>query len=190
MREPHPLYTTRVAAPATEILGAIKDAAEDWGASWTAAGDGESAGGSLHLPVIAGLRRGFQEGRMTVDDGAGEGGRTVRFQVERQTYRLWRPAIALLLVAAWGGVMSVIWPFWPHLLPYVPIGLVLAFSAWFLIVPRLRNEGAEDFLSMVSAYAEGPEEGSAPGPEGPEQAADLDADRSGELPGRWNGEVR
>jgi hypothetical protein len=203
--EATPHYSARVAAPAAEVLTAIKDAAEDWGASWEASDAGASAGGSLHLPVIAGLRRGFQEGRVTVEEGAGDAARSVLFEVERQSYRLWTPAIALLLVAAWGGVLSVIWPFWPHLLPYVPIGLVLAFSAWFLIVPRLRHEGAEEFLGMVSAYAEGaegPEDEPGADPETPQEGFDLAAERSGdlagdgtgdipgELPGRWNGEVR
>jgi len=188
--EPTPLYTAQVAAPAKTILAAIEDVAEDWGASWEPSGAAADAGGDLHLPVIAGLRRGFQEGRVTVEDGSDGEERSVRFQVERQSYRLWTPAIALLLVAAWGGLMSVIWPFWPHLLPYVPIGLVLAFSAWFLIVPRLRNEGADDFLGMVGAYAEGEREeleaDGGPPPDDP----DLAGDRPGDLPGRWNGEVR
>ncbi len=204
MPEPNPLYTTRVAAPAAEVLTAIKDAAEDWGASWEPSGGGTAAGGTLHLPVVAGLRRGFQEGRVVVEDGAGgkKGAGdvlSVRFQVERQSYRLWTPAIALLLVAAWGGVMSVIWPFWPHLLRFVPIGLVLAFSAWFLIVPRLRNEGAEEFLGMVEAYAQEelvePVDAEPGVPDGgPGHIDDLQRSSRGEipgkLPGQWNGEVR
>jgi len=185
--EPTPLFTTHVAAEAPEVLAAIKDAAEDWGATWKPSDDGAAAEGTLHLPVIAGLRRGFQEGRVTVEGAADGAGRAVRFQVERQSYRLWKPAIALLLVAAWGGIVSVLWPFWPRLLQYVPIGLVLAFSAWFLIVPRLRNEGADDFLNMVGAYADGEPE---PAPEPPEDGAGLSGTVPGELPGRWNGEVR
>jgi len=188
--EPNPLYTTLVAAPAAEILAALEDAAEDWGASWEPSARGTAAGGRLHLPVVAGLRRGFQEGRVTVAEEGNEGSRSVHFAVERQSYRLWTPAIALLLVAAYGGVVSVLWPFWPRLLQQVPLGLVLAFSAWFLIVPRLRNEGADEFLGMVSAYAEQPEDDSEPGGERVDDVPEGGGELAGELPGRWNGEVR
>lgn len=199
--DPAAVYTSAVAAPADETLSALKEAAEDWGASWEPSDASSGSGGKLHLPVIAGLRRGFEEGHVTVEDvqkgknGAKGDGCSVRFQVERSSYRLWTPAILLLLVAAWGGIISILWPFWPSLLSQVPIGLVLAFSAWFLIVPRLRNEGAEDFLAMVGAYAEGepevdPEADPDMGDGPPALDEDLGTDLTGQLPGRWNGEVR
>jgi len=51
------------------------------------------------------------------------------------------------------------------------VGALLGLSAWFLIVSQLRNEGADEFLEMVAALAEAPEE-----PGEPETEPETDAE--------------
>ena len=159
MSSPSEPYRVRVAAGREETLAAVSSAAEDWGAGWEPSG----RGGSLELPVRAGLRHGHQRGRIEVEHAAGspadrEGRTEVLFRVERSEYRLWIAAIVILLLSAAGGVLTVIWPFWPELLELAAFGAVIALSGWFLVVTRLRNQGAEEFLETVAAYAEGEEE--------------------------------
>ena len=63
-----------------------------------------------------------------------------------------------------GGISAVLWPLFPErLLPFVPLGLVMAIGAWLLIVSRLRSAGPQDFLDTVAELAE--EEGKPKGEE-------------------------
>lgn len=151
--EPH---RVRVSASPGDALAAVGQAAEDWGAAWSRSGDG----GSLELPVRAGLRHGLRVGRIEVErvrppqGRGGEEGTEVRFVGERSEYQVWLAAVVILLLSAAGGVMTVIWPFWPELLELAAIGAVIALSGWFLVVSRLRNQGVEEFLETVAAYAD------------------------------------
>lgn len=142
------------------VLEAVDRAAEDWGAGWEAG----ASGGRLELPVSAGLRHGRVSARVDLrdlpdlrDGGSGaEGPRTeITLRPERTEYHLWTPAVVVLVVAVAGALLTVLWPFFPKLLPIAPFGAILGLSAWFLIITRLQNRGPEEFLALVVAHAGG-----------------------------------
>jgi hypothetical protein len=143
------------------VLRAVERAAEDWGAGWQAG----ISGWRLELPVSAGLRHGRMSARVDLEGLEGlegssagrstgdEGPRTrVVLRPERAEYHLWTPAVVILVVAVAGALLTVIWPFFPKLLPLAPIGAILGLSAWFLIVTRLQNRGPEEFLALVAGH--------------------------------------
>lgn len=156
MSEPESLFTIQIPVSPPEALEAIGVAADEWGALWTAGLDG----GDLRLPVTVGLRQGRQDGRVSVR-AHGEGCE-VQFRVERSEYYLWVQAVVILAIGALGGVMTVLWPFWPQLLEVAPFGAVLAFSAWLLVVARLENRSAQEFLEAVGSFATAPEDDGDP----------------------------
>ena len=147
-------WSERVRGEPPLVLEAVERAAEDWGAGWRA-DDGDRPGGRLELPVSAGLRHGRLTARVEVtharpDEAASE----VTLTAERSEYHLWTPAVVILLIAAAGALLTVLWPFFPEaLLPAAPVGAILGLSAWFLIITRLQNRGAEEFLALVVAHA-------------------------------------
>jgi hypothetical protein len=142
-------------APPAALL-AVGSAAAEWGAEFQPGGEG----GQLHLPVVAGLRRGLLSGPMVVA-AAGEGSR-VAFRPVTQDYYLETTVIALLVVAGAGAVLTVIWPLFPELLPGAPLGAVLAVAGWLLVAPRLRGKGPEEFLASVAAHADQGDAGTSP----------------------------
>lgn len=146
-------YSIRVEAEPPAALAAVGRAAEDWGAAWEAG----ISGGRLELPVSAGLRHGRLSGRIEVS-GAGRGEAEVSLRPERSEYHLWVAAVVILVLAAGGAILTVIWPFYPELLAAAPFGAVLALSAWFLVITRLQNRGPEEFLELVAAHAESPDD--------------------------------
>lgn len=135
-------------------LKAVRDAADDWTAAW----EPGIAGGRVELPVSAGLRHGRLTGRVDVAS-AGAGHTDVVLHPERTEYRLWLPAVAVLLIAAAGGALTVLWPFYPELLPLAPFGAVFALVGWFLVISRLQNRGPQEFLELVALHAGGTGEG-------------------------------
>lgn len=140
--------------PPDLVMAAVVRAAEAWGAEL----DRQEMGGRLHLPFVSGLRRGLVSGRLTVEPIA-DGSRVV-FRAEESTHYLQTSSVAFLLIAAAGGLLTVIWPFYPQMLPIAPFGAILALGGWFLVISRLRSSGPEEFLAAVAAEA-----GGAPPPE-------------------------
>jgi hypothetical protein len=138
----HAIDLPHTPAEAWRALGA---AAEDWGADL----ERRAAGGELRLPVVAGLRRGLLSGPVAVE-AAGTGSRVV-FRPAAQDYWLETSAVAVLVMAGAGALLTVAWPLFPKLLPGAPFGAVLALSGWFLVVSRLRGKGPADFLRSVAA---------------------------------------
>jgi len=128
-------------------LDLVAEAAELWGGSFEAAG----SGGRVVLPVQAGLRHGRLEGRIVLV--ATEGASRLTLEAETVSYWLHRPAVTLLVVAAAGAASTVLWPFVPGLRPLLPLGFVVAFIAWFLVVARLQNRGPSEFMATVEALA-------------------------------------
>ena len=57
----------------------------------------------------------------------------------------------VLLFATAGGILTVLWPFFPDLLAVAPFGAVIALGGWFLVITRLRTSGPDEFLEAVAA---------------------------------------
>lgn len=123
----------------------MEKAAEAWGAEWS------RSGGRLVMPVTAGLRDGRLAGRLWVEPAAA--GSAVVLRVEERTDRLRTRAVALLVLAAAGGLIGMLWPFFPALLPFLPLALVLVVGAWFLVISRLTTSGPEELLELVRELA-------------------------------------
>jgi hypothetical protein len=143
-----PEHVIHLPCPPPAALAAVRRAAEDWGAEIERDGDAFR----LHLPVIAGLRRGVVWGPLSVRPA--EAGACVAFLAEESDYYVHTAAVVILLLAAVGSVFTFLWPFFPELLPIAPFGAVLALGGWFLVINRLRTSGPEDFLLAVEAQAD------------------------------------
>ena len=140
--------------PPDLVIAAVARAAEAWGAEL----ERQGMGGRLHLPFVSGLRRGLVSGPLTVEP-IPDGSRVV-FRAEESSHYVQTSSVAFLLIAAVGGLLTVIWPFFPKMLPIAPFGAILALGGWFLVITRLRASGPDEFLAVVSAEA-----GGAPPPE-------------------------
>jgi hypothetical protein len=55
-----------------------------------------------------------------------------------------------------GGLLTVLWPFFPRLLEIAPFGAVIALGGWFLVISRLRTSGPDEFLEAVAAQEDAP----------------------------------
>jgi hypothetical protein len=132
------------------VLAALRRAADDWGAELRREG-GEQW---LHLPVVHGLRRGRVSGPVRVDPLPEEGARIVFSPVESDLYTQTSSVLVLLMAIA-GALLTLLWPFFPRLLPVSPFGAILALGGWFLVLSRLRTSGPDEFLVMVAAEAAG-----------------------------------
>jgi hypothetical protein len=135
-----------------KALAAVGRTAEDWGAELQP-GTAGTTGGRLRLPVVAGLRRGLITGAVEVQ--AATGGSRVVFRPETSVYHVQTASVVVLLLAVCGGLLTVLWPFFPELLAIAPFGALLALGGWFLVISRLRSAGPEEFLAAVAAQGEG-----------------------------------
>lgn len=142
-----------VEASPDEALEAVAVAAEMWSAAWEA----KPGGGRLHLPVLAGIRR----GRLLagVEVRATPAGSEVQLHVEQTEYEVNRPAVLFLVLGALGGLVTVLLPLFPkQLINFLPLAIVLLVGAWLLVASRLRTAGPRDFLDTVVELVE-PHEG-------------------------------
>ena len=145
-------HSLELAEDPVTSLNLVAMAAEGWGGLWQA--DGQR-GGRLGLPVMAGLRRGWVAGELTVEP-AGDGSR-LTYKIDKSEYKVQRAPFMMLVVAALGAVVITIAPLFPVLLRLVPLGIVLCLIAWFFVVARLRNSGPEEFfedLARESSHTE------------------------------------
>lgn|SRR6185369_200890 len=140
-----------LAGPPEAALAAVGRAAETWGAEL----ERQGLGGRLRLPIVAGLRRGLLAGPLSVEETP-KGSRVV-FQPDESAQAVQMAPLLLLLLAGAGGVLTILWPFYPQLLPLSSFGAVVALGGWFLVISRLRTSGPQEFLAMVAAEAEGAE---------------------------------
>lgn len=129
-------------------LAALRRAAEDWGAELRK----EQGASWLYLPVVQGLKRGLVSGPVRVEPT--EEGARVAFDPRESHLYVQMAPVFILLVAAAGALMTVLWPFFPNLLPVAPFGALLALGGWFLVLNRLRTSGPDEFLLMVEAQAD------------------------------------
>jgi hypothetical protein len=135
----------RFSASRDRVLEAIAGTAAEWDATWQPGSESEP--GTLYLPIVAGLRRGFLEaGITTAPDGSGV---EVRVEPLREELHLQWNAVVVLGLAALGALTAVLWPFVPALQPLLPFALLIALSGWFLVVTRLRSSGVEEFFAAV-----------------------------------------
>ncbi|NJL27510.1 MAG: hypothetical protein HC897_06225 [Thermoanaerobaculia bacterium] len=142
-------HTVDLEISPAESLALVAEIAESWGGGWVAEGEN---GGRLTIPVLAGLRHGFVTGRLSVEQH-GEGSR-LRFEIEESVYRVQKPALVILLLAAFGALLTVFGLFVPALHELVPLGALLAISAWLVVVARLRNTGPEELFDALVAASE------------------------------------
>src|SRR4051812_39262521 len=110
--------------PPEEALAALARAADGWGAEFQRGGQG----GHLRLPVVSGLRRGLLTGPLTVEETPK--GSRVAFRPDESMQYVQTAAVVILLLACVGAVLTVIWPFFPKLLPLAPFGAVTALGGW------------------------------------------------------------
>jgi hypothetical protein len=137
--------------PPEAAVAALARTAEDWGAQFERDPAG-GTGGKLHLPVLAGLRKGVVSGEVELWP-KGEGSRLV-FRPDQAVYFVQTSAVMVLLLATAGGVLTILWPFFPNLLAAAPFGAVIALGGWFLVITRLRTSGPDEFLEAVAAQVE------------------------------------
>jgi len=140
-----------IAGSAGEAAAAVARAADRWGAELEPRGEGRF---HLRLAVAAGLRRGSMAGELRVEP-AGPDRVRVAFVPESAEYRLQTAAVGLLALGGLGAIATVLFPFFPALLPLAPIGIVLGLAAWFLVLSRLHSSGPEEFLASVAEAAAG-----------------------------------
>jgi hypothetical protein len=134
--------------PPEAALAALRRTAEDLGAELQTGG----ASPKLHLPVLAGLRRGLVSGPVEILPTVA-GSRLV-FRPETAVYHVQTQAVMVLLLATAGGLLSLVWPFFPRLLQIAPFGAVVALGGWFLVISRLRTSGPDEFLAAVASHQE------------------------------------
>lgn len=132
-------------AASGEALDALAEAVSGWGGEWSA----EEGGGTLVVPVRAGLRYGLLRARARA--AATPGGCEIVLEVIEERWSLNRSAVLLLTVAGLTSLAGVLWPFVPALTPFAPLGLVLGASAWLAILARLRHQGAGELLAEAAA---------------------------------------
>jgi hypothetical protein len=137
--------------PPEAAVAALARTAEDWGAQFERDPAG-GTGGKLHLPVLAGMRKGVVSGEVELWP-KGEGSRLV-FRPDQAVYFVQTSAVMVLLLATAGGVLTILWPFFPNLLAVAPFGAVIALGGWFLVITRLRTSGPDEFLEAVAAQVE------------------------------------
>ena len=107
-----------------------------------------TGGGRLHLPVVAGLRRGLLSGQLEAR-AAGDDGTRLTLHAELHHWRVHRSAAAVLVLGLLGALPVILWPLSSDFLALAPVGLVLVFLAWFMVVSRLRTAGGAEFLEAV-----------------------------------------
>ncbi len=142
-------FRRSVRADLETTLDALREAAELWSAAWK----DEDGGGLLHLPVLAGIRRGRILAR--VDATAEANGCSVELSVESADYEINRTAVLILSLGGLGGLALILWPLAPaRLLGFVPLGIVFMVVAWLAVASKVRTAGVDDFLDTVAELAE------------------------------------
>ena len=125
--------------------------AEDWNGRWIPE---SRRAGRLGLPVLAGVRHGWVEGRLTIESGEGDpDGSILLYHVDKSEYRVRKRVVALLLFSAWAALVVLFFPFFPRLAALLPVCLMILVGAWLFIVGALRNSGPEEFFEMLEEDA-------------------------------------
>ncbi len=140
--------TERVAgAEQARICAAAAEIARDWGGEVLSQSTGRL---ELAMPVAAGLRLGQVRLLVSVPSSGGR----VDWEITSEDWRLHRQATVVLTLGAIGSLAAAAWPFFPSLLPFASIGVVLALAAWLLVSARVSYRGVEQFWLDVEAVIE------------------------------------
>ena len=143
--ERHETHTFESEHAPAEALRRIAETAAQWDGEWQPASEGH--GGRLGLPVTAGIKRGWLAGELEVEKS--DSGSRLVFKVDRGELKAERASVSVLVIGGLGGLVTIVAPFFPVLWPLVPIGLLLGFSAWFMVVARLRSAGPVEFFAQA-----------------------------------------
>ncbi|MEM9406409.1 MAG: hypothetical protein AAGA81_10265 [Acidobacteriota bacterium] len=159
------------AVPGTvdEALGAVGEAADLWGGSWSRLG----MAGRLELPVSAGLRYGMLAGEVAASPG--DATTDLELTVEEAAYRVHLPALSVIVFGAIGAVTMILAPLFPGLFALVPVGFIIMICSWFLVLSRLQHKGPREFVALVEEIARethGAQIDDRP-PSGPEQVGRI-----------------
>ncbi len=140
-------HTLELSGPRDEALDAVREAADEWGATWRRSG----TAGRIELPVSAGLRYGMLAGEITSQE---QGDTTaLELAVEEEAYQVHMPALFVIVVGAAGAFAMIFAPLVPGLLTLVPVGLIFMICAWFLVLSRLQHKGPREFFKLVEDIA-------------------------------------
>ncbi|QQR74694.1 MAG: hypothetical protein IPJ17_03635 [Holophagales bacterium] len=129
----------------TAFLAELAAEVAAWGGEWRADDDGR--GGQLALPVVYGLKRGVQIGR--VDLSIASGRTQLHWRCERSDLDVHRSAVAVLVVAAAALLPALAWPFHPPLLALLPFGAVTGLIAWWAVISKLHSSGPRELFEAV-----------------------------------------
>ena len=139
-----------------EAIERVSELAESCDGAWNRSG----LGGRLAIPVAGGLRRGWVGGHLSFEptnvidqstETTNKTGKDVVYRLEEENWTVHAPSVAVLSLAGAGALTTVLWPFFPALLPLAPMGFLLAIGAWFLVVRQVRHRGPQDFLNLIVA---------------------------------------
>ena len=139
--------SVEIEASAPAALNLIARQAELWDADWQGI---DRTSGKLGLQVSAGLRRGWVEATVRTEP-LGTGRCRMIFEPDHDEYRIDRGSVMILVASAFGCLVTVVAMFFPLLLPLVPVGILLAFGGYLVVIARLRNSGPEEFFESVVA---------------------------------------
>jgi len=129
-------------------LEVVREAVHIWGGEVEAGGDGLT----LWLPVNTGIRTGHIVVRVRVTGDAATA--RVEIQPTEAHMRIHRGAAVVLGFGAAGGLVAILWPFFPRLLQLAPVAAVLAVVAWLLVASRSRSHDLAEFLELVEKMAD------------------------------------
>ena len=140
------LYRLRTRVAPERALAAFGEMVEAHGGEW------DAVSGSTTLVLQAGVRHGIARGHVrAVPQIAGS---ELIVQASEERWALDRSMVLMLVLGALAGLVCVLWPFFPLIARFVPIGLVLGASVWLAVLSRLRHLGIGELLAQVERELE------------------------------------
>ncbi|MEM8962059.1 MAG: hypothetical protein AAGD38_11310 [Acidobacteriota bacterium] len=124
-------------------MAALATVVDDWGGQW----EREGTSARLVLPIRSGLRVGLMAGRVWTEPS--DEGVEIVLREEKRDDRVQWPAVICLALGLAGGLVTIVAPMFPVLVPLIPVALILAFASWLLIVTQLKNSGVEELFEQL-----------------------------------------
>ena len=88
----------------------------------------------LHLPTIHRFYTG--EARVEVSLTTESSSTTIRIEIDLEELHLTQGGRVLLVTGALGVIPWILWPFFPSLMPLIPMGVLFLFLAWLAVGRR------------------------------------------------------